>query len=71
MRQFMMIVTTIAAFGAMVAAAQAETPSPGPVPSDLLDYLDWATGADYQKLFNAIVQQHCLRYLANSLTRCT
>jgi hypothetical protein len=35
----------------MVATAQAESPSPGQVP-----YSDWATGADYQKLFNATVR---------------
>jgi hypothetical protein len=57
MRQFMMTVTALAAFGAMVATAQAETPSPGQVPSDLFGYSDWATGADYQKLFNAMVRQ--------------
>jgi hypothetical protein len=46
MRQFMMMVTALAAFGAMVATAQAENPSAGQVPSDLLDYSDWATGPD-------------------------
>jgi hypothetical protein len=57
MRQFMMTVAALAAFGAMVATAQTETPSPGQVPSDLFGYSDWATGADYQKLFNAMVRQ--------------
>jgi Bacterial tandem repeat domain 1 len=47
-----MTVTALAAFGAMVASAQAESPSPGQVPSS-----EWATGADYQKLFNAMVRQ--------------
>jgi Bacterial tandem repeat domain 1 len=54
MRQFMM--TALAAFGAMVAIAQAEPPSPAPDQSPY--YSDWATGADYQKLFNAMVRQH-------------
>ena len=51
MRQFMMAVMALAVFGPM-PAAQAETASPDQVP-----YSDWATGADYQKLFNAMVRQ--------------
>jgi hypothetical protein len=53
MRQFMMTVTALAAFGATVATAQAETLSSGQVL-----YSDWASGADYQKLFDAMVRQH-------------
>jgi Bacterial tandem repeat domain 1 len=54
MRRFMMTVTALAAFGVTVATAQAETSSPGNVPPG---YSDWATSADYQKLFDAMVQQ--------------
>jgi polyglycine hydrolase-like protein len=56
MRQFMTTVTALAAFGAMLATAQGETPSPAPDQSPYRS--DWATGADYQKLFNAMVRQH-------------
>jgi polyglycine hydrolase-like protein len=52
----MMTVTALAS-GAMLATAQAETPSPGQVPTDQFQYSDWATGANYQKLFNAMVRQ--------------
>lgn len=52
MRQFMMAVMALAVFGPM-PAAQAETASPDQVP-----YSDWATGAAYQQLFDAMVQQH-------------
>jgi hypothetical protein len=56
MRQFMMTVIALAAFGAMVVTAQAQTPGPAPDQSPF--YSDWATGADYQQLFNAMVKQH-------------
>jgi hypothetical protein len=58
MRQFMMTVTALAMFGAMVVTAQAETPSFGQVSHQSSGYSEWATAADYQKLFNAMVQQH-------------
>jgi hypothetical protein len=57
MRQFIRTVGALAAFGAMVATVRAETPGPVQVPSDQFHYSDWATGADYQKLFNAMVRQ--------------
>jgi Bacterial tandem repeat domain 1 len=57
MRRFVMTVTALAAFRAMVATAQAETPSPGQVPSEEFHYSDWATSANYHKLFIAMVRQ--------------
>jgi hypothetical protein len=57
MRRFVMTVTALAALGAMVATAQAETPSPGQVPSEEFHYSDWATSANYHKLFIAMVRQ--------------
>lgn len=54
MRQFIMTVTALAAFGAMLATAQAQNPDRVPYAG----YSDWATGSDYQNLFNAMVRQH-------------
>jgi hypothetical protein len=54
----MMTVTALAMFGAMVVTAQAATPSPGEVSRQSPGYSDWATAADYQQLFNAMVKQH-------------
>jgi Bacterial tandem repeat domain 1 len=54
MRQFIMTVTALAAFGAMLATAQAQNPDQVPYAG----YSDWATGSDYQNLFNAMVRQH-------------
>jgi hypothetical protein len=50
--------TALAVFGAMVVTAQAATPSPGEVSHQSPGYSDRATAADYQQLFNAMVQQH-------------
>jgi hypothetical protein len=58
MRQLMMTVMALAVFGVTVITAQAETPSPGQVSHQSSGYSDWTTAADYQKLFNAMVQQH-------------
>jgi hypothetical protein len=58
MRQFIMTLTALAVFGAAVVTAQAETPSPGEVSHGPPGYSEWATGADYQQLFNAMEKQH-------------
>jgi hypothetical protein len=57
MRQFMMTVTALAVFGAMVVTAQGETPNGG-VSHRSAGYSDWATAADFHKLFDAMNQQH-------------